>query len=167
MGQIALNPARNASGSLIFPTGNQNFRGREMGQAASMIGMQMRKHNPANVPRRNPNATQLWTNLVIWTNVWPCSKPEKRMPAWEVAFLGGAGGFASVHDNNAFRVLNDPGIDWKRLSPFFTGKDIQESLTPLASSTLLRDFDANGPCLKSMDADHDDFSPLLLICVLL
>jgi hypothetical protein len=132
-----------------------------MGKTAGVIGVQVSEDDLANITGCNAKATKLRSYLVVWTNGEANCKPKERMPTRKVAFLGGAGCFASIDDDDAFRMLDDPGVDGKRLNPFFVGENIEEALNSLAPTDLLSSFDGNGSCLNSVDADHAVF--LLLI----
>src|SRR5690348_15499005 len=84
----------------------------------------------------------------------PLRASREGMPTRKVAFLGGAGGFAGIDNDEAFGVLDHPGVDGNWPNPFFIGEDIEESLSSLAPPLELGGFDAHSSCLNGVDTDH-------------
>jgi hypothetical protein len=83
---------------------------------------------------------------------------DARMPAGEVAGLGGAGGLAGVDDDHALRVLDRERVDRQRLSPLAVEDRVQQAAAPAAADAFAPGAgDGDGSGLDCVDL-HRAFS---------
>src|SRR5918992_1363321 len=88
-----------------------------MRETASVVGVEVRHDNPANVVRRKAERLQLRADLLL--RLYPLleSEPEVGVPARELARVVDVSGFARVDHDQALGMLDQPGVDRERLGP--------------------------------------------------
>ena len=89
----------------------------EVSQAASMIGVNVGQHQPAHILGRETTGAQLRPDLVLWRNLEAHAKAIIRAPARKVAGGAGLRRLTGVNDDQAFGVLNHPGVDRQLRAP--------------------------------------------------
>jgi hypothetical protein len=113
---VAAQPAAQPRAELELRARNEDLGVGEVVQAAGVIGVQVRHHEPAHIARADAEPFKLGPDLLLGLDPF-AESADTRMPAGEVAGLGGAGGLAGVDDDHALRVLDREGIDRQRLRP--------------------------------------------------
>ena len=88
-----------------------------MVQAAGVVGVEVRHHDPADIARADPEPLELRADLLLGLDLLADGEPEERLPAREVAGLGDAGRLAGIDDDHALRVLDRERVDRQRLGP--------------------------------------------------
>ena len=131
---VAAQAAAQARGELEFCARDEDLGVGEVVQAAGVIGVQVGHHEPADIARADAKPFQLGADLLFGLDPF-AEGVDARVPAGEVTGLGGAGAFARVDDDHAFRVLDREGVDRQRLRPLLVEDRVQQPTAPMADAS--------------------------------
>jgi hypothetical protein len=122
-----------------------------MRQAAGVIGVEVRQHNPAHIVGGEAEAPQLRADLLLRRHRFAQRDPVVRVPAREVARFGHARRLAGVDHDQAFGMFDQPREDRQRLGPPPRGQYAEQAA--LSTAVLLQLLDGDGAGLDRMYAD--------------
>jgi hypothetical protein len=91
MWEVAARPAERAGGVAQLRAADEELAVGEVGQAAGVVGVQVRQDNPADVAWREPETLQLGADLLVGGDPLADAEAEVRMPGREVALKRCAG----------------------------------------------------------------------------
>jgi pimeloyl-ACP methyl ester carboxylesterase len=113
-----------------------------MRQAAVVIDVQVGEDDACDISRSNAERAQLWTDFLL------ALETKRHLPS--VIGMERSAGFVQVHplagvdDDDAFGMLDDPGIGWKPGCPVLIGHDREPAPQPASTALRLRRLDPNG-----------------------
>ena len=151
---VAAQAAAQARCELELGARDEDLGVGEVVQAAGVVGVQMGHHQPAHIARADAEPLELRADLLLGLDPL-AESADARMPAWEVARLGSAGGLARVDDDHAFRVLDREGVDRQRLRPLAVANRVQQAPLAVADALTPGGRDRDGACLDCVDLHHE------------
>jgi len=111
VGEVALQLAGEAAGAAELSGCDPDFAAGEMGDAAGVIGVEMGDDDVANIARSDAEIAELRADLFVGVDRKLSGAAEEGMPGGLVAGFVDAGGLAGVDDDDAFMMLDEPGVD--------------------------------------------------------
>lgn len=103
-------------GSIVLGAAQKNLGAWEVRQAASVISVRVRQHDPTNIVGRKTKRTKLRANFLVWLHVLAHCQPKIGIPPGKVVWLHGLCRFARIDHNQPFRMLDHPDIDRQEVS---------------------------------------------------
>ena len=115
--QVTALAAHEAGCDVPLGARDHHLRTREVAQAARVVGVHVRQDHPADVVRRRSRGAELRPDLVVGRDPLAEAAAVVEVPAREVARVVDAGGLAGVDDDQAVRMLDQPGAHRHRRGP--------------------------------------------------
>jgi len=149
--EVAARLTADAGRRVVFRARHQDLRRGEVRQAAGVVGVQVREHEPAHLGGRQAEGAQPLPNLLLGPDPRAHAEAEVRVPPGEIARLGRARRFAGVDDDEALGVLDGPGVDGQRLGPGAVEQRVEATPRPMPDALALAALDRDRPGLDCVD----------------
>ena len=149
--RVPADPAEEPAGVLQLGARDEDLAVREVMQAARVVGVQMRHHDPAHVARPDAEPLELRADLLLGCDVLADREAQKRVPAREVARLRDAGRLAGVDHDHAFGMLDREGVDRQRLGPLPIEERVQQTEPAAAGAFAPAHREGDGAGLDRVD----------------
>jgi len=142
---VAAQPSAQAGCELELRPRDEDLGVGEVVQAAGVVGVKVGHHEPAHIARTDAEPLELGADLLCGLDPF-AEAANARMPAGEVAGLGGTGGLARVDHDHALGMLDRERVDRKRLGPLAVKQRVHEPepAVPHALAPLRRNRDGTG-----------------------